>query len=230
MASKTTDSKVPTVVWCAVAALLVMVGTGFLIRAVPTLQHFVLKASGDGIEAGFSNETRVEEFLNAWVGSPSALPVLQAWLHGRLGMVDPDGSRILQELINRCPEIADRAISGYQEQVAKCDGDPVLGPIRRLSEDRAAPFQRRAVKVRIGTPDKGPPSGVAYTCYGGRLEHKRLRLLVPEIPRGLEVQVRGGFSCDPGQTFPDLHVNGKEARTLLGRPTREIEEVFALVI
>ncbi len=208
-----------------------MAGTAFLVGRVPTLRNFVVKVSTTGIEAELINDGSVQETLEKWLTSSATYPLVQAWFSVNLEKVDPDGSRIVAALARRCPMVSEKVgINAYQERIARCDADPILSRLRELSEDRVAPFQRRAMKVRIGTPKKDPPHGVAYTCYGGRLEHKRIRLLIPEIPRALEVQVRGGFPCDPGKTFPDLHVNGKQARSLLGRPTREIEEVFALII
>jgi len=230
VAGKNPSSKLPAVMWCALAALLVMAGTAFLIVQVPTLRNFVLKISSDGVHAEFQNDGQIDDELTRWASKGTTLAALQAWLFKNFDRLDPDGSRLRNHLVHRCPQPRDNGISAYQQRIAECDRDPILRPLRELSEDRDPPFQRGAVKVRVGMPKKGPPKGVAYTCYNGRLEHKRVRLLLPEIPHQLEVQVRGGFACDPGKVFPDLQINAAQAHRLLGRPTREIEEVFALII
>ena len=222
---------IPSVLWYAVAALVLMGGTIVLVRQVPGLRELVVKASESGVEIQLKQEAEIHAALDLVAGDKDRLPALQSWLRANLARVDPNGIGFLEFLISQCPAVPDGPLVEYQAKLEKCDDSPMVGRLRRLSEDREAPFQRRAVRVRIATPrDSEPQSGLAYTCFGGELENKRVRLILPDQSRRLEVQVRGGYECDPGNTYPDLQVNGAEVSSLLGRSTNEIESVFALIV
>lgn len=213
-------------------ALVVLMTAAFLMfRSIPGLRELVFKASPAGIELSARSDGEILAELDSVTRRGDKLPVLRDWLRRNYEQVDPAAEGLLALLGSKCPEISEPSIENYLARIAACDSDQFLGPLRRLSENRRPPFQRRAVSIRVSTPaGSQPPLGTGYTCYGGQFEHKKVRLLLAGTDRQFEVQVRGGYECDPGNSFPDLQLRAEDAVSLFGRPTRDIESVFALIV
>ena len=113
---------------------------------------------------------------------------------------------------------SDADIEAYQTHLSRCESQPVVGQLRRLARDKSAPFQRVARRMTVGTPTRNQPSdGLAYTCFDGEFENRRIRLLVEGTDNQIEVHARGGYECLPGRAFPDLQINASAAARLFGK-------------
>ena len=221
------------IVLIALTPVLVVALTLLILRNSPNLQNLVITTDAEGFRVELDKDGRVDlAALLQEVGEDGYdREALLAWLRQNWHLHPIDRVELVDALIEQCPPHEAGDLASYQAHLEKCDAQPVIGRLRELSIERLAPFQQPSLRVRIGTPSEHPPrDGTAYTCFDGKLENKRVRLLVEETARHVDLVVRGAYECAVGLTYPDLQINELTATRLFDRPTRRIETAVAVVL
>ena len=103
-----------------------------------------------------------------------------------------------------CPSIVAASVHAYQDHIRVCEQHPVVGGLRKRSREHEPPFQALPEQVRIGTAQDSaswPADGYAYACYNGNFDGNPVALYPSYEAHGpgLEVHVRGGYTCPQGR-------------------------------
>ncbi len=205
--------------------------TLLLVREIPGLQKVLIQVEKTGlkVEVGANDAIDLAGLVDRVAKDEGQKAALLKLLKDRLRVYQVDDPDLVPALASMCPEVPMEDMTTYQTRIGQCDTQGVVKQLRDLAVNRKAPFQKRAVTVRIGTPRSIPMvRGLAYTCFGGELENKRITLVDPATSRQLEVQVRGGYECLPGSQYPDLHIAALDVLDLFGRSTAMVENALAL--
>jgi len=213
------------------AAIVLVALTLLLVREIPGLQKVLIQVEKSGlkVEVGANGQVDMAGLVDRASKDEGQKAALLQLLKERLKVYRLDDPDLVPALANLCPEVPVEDMAAYQARISQCDVQGVIKQLRDLAVGRKAPFQKRAVAVRIGTPRSIPMfRGLAYTCFGGELENKRITLVDPDSSRQLEVVVRGGYECLPGSQYPDLHIAAMDVLELFGRPTAMVENALAL--
>ena len=132
-----------------------------------------------------------------------------------------DPAWVSQLGVQLCPTYNDTLSPGTKATAAReCLKNLVASELRSHQRARRVPFMRMAEEKAMGVPPARyrPVRGTANGCKGENgLHTKFVRVSnLSDSQRYVDVEVTGSYSCDDGNTYPDIQLGADDALDVLG--------------
>ncbi|HFA50723.1 MAG TPA: hypothetical protein ENJ95_17075 [Bacteroidetes bacterium] len=111
--------------------------------------------------------------------------------------------------------------------------DPVSEQLYKLSASKTGPWAYQVDTVRISIPEKKyqPRKGFVNVCENGKYRGRMLQLYNLDQSIAIDLTASGKYACPTGLKFPDIQLNAKDAKKLLGDDNfSKYEEAIVLIL
>ena len=222
------------IVFGGVALLVIGLLVGRTIPQAPAEEAVSVTFPGGGavVLATSTPEVSHEALLQEMFADGTTRDAVVDWLRARDffsleddGLVDAIGNRL-------CDPIPESPLTRRTAAARACADGPLASGLRRLAEQRAAPFHHLGVTVRVGVPEDRPPRGSAAVCEGSELEGRTVELTYGPTGGRLVVDASWGtYSCTEEEeaVYPDIQLNPFDAFEIFPRPLARFHEAVALI-
>ena len=110
---------------------------------------------------------------------------------------------------------------------------PVSEQLFKLSSSKVGPWAYQIDTVKISIPEKAyqPRSGTVNVCENGKYLGRELQLFNLDQSIKINVNATGKYACPPNYKYPDIQLNAKDAKKLLGYGNfSKYEKAVALIV